>query len=949
MRSEPDVPDGTHLGRVDGGDCHHRLRLCFALLATLQHDAVLSQLIRQRLAVTVEATARPFRSVVDLGLPVSMMRNKLALLERAQESDPAIQSIVLFNPSGIIVERSGSYAPTKVPRDILEAQAHESSNRWGIETADEVISGAAIRTDEGGLVAGVFAVYPKTELEARSQAVVKAIGWAAATITIFSAGLAFLAVRIRVGGVTSSLKRIEQTLSPPGAAPLSVIPAGLGSEVHGARRSPLTAAMDHLAEQLISASARYGQILNSLGIHKLPEITPLTGPRETVLVGIAEGAATRRFARSVTPIVIVLALGSAILLGYVAYRNINDSFTPEIERRTQLIGAVATADIRRSVEAGVPIAALSGGAEYLGHLLKDFPEISYFAVLDDKPVIEVGKPSDSLSAQLAVFPILREGKSVGTVVAGSDPDYIARQFLDVVIDLGVVLLVIVLFCFELIVVMMTQSVTGPLDRLLHLTELQAGGDFSKRLYTHGRGLIERLGMILSNRAEQLNALVVQGFPLSGSALSSKDGTGVAAMQIAGKPPAFLRFCSLTDVRLPLFLFAIADELPLSFFSLFAREQENPFAWLGEGVAIGLPLATYLGAALLGAPIARPLGVRLGYRRLFVAAALATFLAKFGLYFAHTIVEVILYSGINGIAYVLATLACQDYVLDMLPKADRSRSISLFRATLFSGFFAATALGGILADRLGQRPVFAICGVISVVAAILIWKMVPRTQQARKPVEDDEEVVDSISFNVLAPMRSAAFAAVALGSVIPFAIIDYVFISYLLPLQMDAAGANISEIARVMMCFFLAMIVGGYAEGRLPAWLSSPGPLLTLCSVVAGLALLASSLLHWIWLIQVAAVAAGLMLGLVGGPQTALVMEAAEGPLQRLGTSAVLGTIRVIERGGAIMGLVLVGWLTDTLGYAGAVGLIGIMTLAGAGLFILLRVLARHGASSGRRS
>ncbi|MCO6056586.1 MFS transporter [Pseudomonas sp. MOB-449] len=921
----------------------------FAVLAILQHDAIFSQLIRQRLAVTVEATARPFRSVVDLGLPVSTMRNKQALLERTQESDPAIQGIVLFNPSGIIVERSGTYAAAKVPREVLEVQARETSGRWGIETAGELISGASIRDETGELVAGVFAVYQKTELDTRSRAVARGIGWAAAAITALFAGVAYLAVRIRVGGVTESLGRMAQTLAPLGGTPAGPSAERQENEAGGESRSLLAIAMASLIEQLTAASARYRQILNSLGIQEPADIPRLTGPRETLLVGIPERAATRRFARSVTPIVVVLTLGSAIVLGYVAYRNINDSFRPEIDRRTQLIGAIATADIQRSVEAGVPITALAGGAEYLEHLLADFPEISYFAVLGDKPVLEVGKRPAAQRTQAAVFPIAVDGKTIGEVVAGNDPDYTARQFLDVVIDLGVVLIVIVLFCFELIVVMMTQSISGPLDRLLHLTELQAAGDFSKRLFVHGRGVIERLGQLLSDRAEHLNALVARAHRAADAPPGTTAAVIASGIQIAGRPPAFMRFCSLTDVRLPLFLFAMADELPLSFFSLFAREQANPFSWLSEGVAIGLPLATYLGAALLGAPIARPLGKRLGYRRLFVVAALSTFLAKFGLYLAHNIVEVILYSGINGLAFVLASLACQDYVLDMLPKADRSRSIGLFRATMFSGFFAATALGGILADRLGQRPVFAICAVISIIAAVLLWRMVPCTRRANGAAGVEEEAQEAISFNVLAPMRSAAFAAVALGSVIPFAIIDHVFISYLLTLQMDAAGASISEIARVMMCFFLAMILGGYAEGRLPAWITSPGLLLVLCSVVAGTALLVSSILPSVWLTQVAAVGSGAALGLAGGPQTALVMDAAEGPLQDLGASAVLGTIRVIERGGAIIGLVLVGWLTDALGYSGAVGLIGIVVLAGAGLFILLRLIASHGAMSGRRA
>ncbi|MEX6500997.1 MFS transporter [Pseudomonas zhanjiangensis] len=918
-----------------------------AVLAILQHDALLSQLIRQRLAVTVEATARPFRSVVELGLPVSMMRNKRALLERALESDPAIRGVVLFSPAGIIVERTGIYAPARVPRDVLEVQAREASERWGIETAGELISGASIRNDAGEPIAGIFAVYPKAELATRSRAVARSIGWAALVITLLFAGLAYLAVRMRVGGVTAALGRIEQALGQlegTPAAPSTEPPAAATGRTG---RASIALAIESLSERLDAASARYRRVLLALGMAEPRGLAPLSGPRETLLVGLPERTATRRVARSLTPIVLALSLGSAVLLGAVAYLSINDSFRPELERRTQLIGAIASADIQRSVEAGVPLTALAGAAEYLEHLRADFPEISYFAVLGDRPVLEVGDRPDPQRSPSAVFPIAVAGKTIGAVVTGNDADYAARQFLDLVIDLVVVLLVIVLFCFELIVVMMSQSISGPLDRLLHLTELQAAGDFSKRLVVHGRGLIDRLGQRLSERAEQLNAAVAQRYRAGDAPPGCQGPVSKTGTSIAGQPPALLRFCSLTDVRLPLFLFAMADELPLSFFSLFARAQENPFPWLGEGLAIGLPLATYLGAALLGAPIARPLGKRLGYRQLFVCAALSTFAAKIGLYFAQGIGEVVLYSGINGLAFVLASLACQDYVLDMLPKADRSRSISLFRATLFSGVFAATALGGILADRLGQRPVFAICALLSIIAAVLLWRMVPPTRRAHRAAAATDDTPEPISFNVLAPMRSAAFAAVALGSVIPLAIIDHVFISYLLTLRMDAAGASISEIARVMMYFFLAMIVGGYAQHRLPSGLAAPGLLLVFCSVVAGTALLASSLLPAIWLTTLAAVACGAALGLAGGPQTALVMDAAEGPLRDLGTSAVLGTIRVIERGGAIAGLVLVGWLADALGYAGAVGLIGILVLAGAGLFILLRLLASHGAMSGR--
>lgn len=409
----------------------------------------------------------------------------------------------------------------------------------------------------------------------------------------------------------------------------------------------------------------------------------------------------------------------------------------------------------------------------------------------------------------------------------------------------------------------------------------------------------------------------------------------------------MRFCSLSDVRLPLFLFAMADELPLSFFSLYTRAQANSLSWLAEGVVISLPLAAYLLAALLGAPLARPLGARLGYRRLFIVAALVTFLAKLGLSRAETVVELIVLSGVNGLAFALASLACQDYVLDMLPKDSRSRSMGLFRATLFSGIFAATALGGILADRLGQRPVFVVCALLSVASALLIWRMLPAGRPAGA-LQERSEAEEKLSFNILAPMRSPALAALAFGSVIPLAIVDHVYISYLLALQMDELGASISTIARVMMCFFLALIFGGYAEGRLPSRLSTPGYLLVASSILTGVLLLISAWLPSIWSTLAAAIGAGFALGLAGGPQTALVMAAAEGALAHLGSSVTLGAIRVLERGGAIIGLIAIGQLSDTTGYSGAVGIIGLAVLLGAGLFAVLGLVARQAIAHGRK-
>lgn len=920
-----------------------------SLFSVLQHDVIFSQLIRQRLAVTVEGTARPFRSVVEMGLPVSMMRNKRDLLERARGTDPAIKEVVLFNPSGIVVESTPARPPGRIPREVLQVQLQSIDSRWSLETDTELISGASIRNEAGTVVGGILAVYPGTELKARSAAVARQIGLASAGLFVLFSAIAYLILRARLKAVVKGLGRLEHAL------------ASLGHEGRRAAQSDVSSvklgllgnALDKLEEGLDDASRKY-----KLAKARLEALLPedaaalaLDGARELVLVGVPETALTRSFARRLTPVIAALALGSALALGYVAYLSINESFRPEIVKRTLLIGTDAAANIQRTIEAGVPIDKLVGGLQYFDHILADFPEISYFSVVTDEPVLEVGKHSARARSTRSSFPITIGGEKVGEIVTETNPDYIATQFRDVVLDLGVVVLVIILFAFELIVVVMAISVTGPLDRLHHLVDLQAGGDFSKRLIASTRSEIERLGTSLSERAERLNALfaaarrAIMAGAASNNGPSSREVLG-PGFRLAGRRPAVLRFCSSTDIRLPLFLFAMADELPLSFFALYARAAENPFTWLSDGFAIGLPFAAYLLTALLSAPFARPLGKRFGYRRLFVAAAVLTVFAKLGLFYAHNIFEVVLFHSMNGIGFAFASLACQDYVLDMLPKGARSRSMSLFRTTLFSGVFAATALGGILADRLGQRPVFIICAGLAIAAAVLIWRLLP-VGQPTIASGDERAEEERLSFNVLAPMRNAQFAAIALGIVIPQAIIDHVFISYLLALQMDEMGRSVSDIARVMMCFFLMLVLAGSLQGKLWERFRRPASVLAGSSILAGVVLLAAATMPSTWTILLAASSAGFALGMSGGPLAVLIMESAEGPLAHLGTSTVLGAVRVLERGGSIIGLLLIGAVTDYAGYSGATGIIGLITLAGAAGFVLLFAQGRK--AIGRRN
>jgi hypothetical protein len=67
------------------------------VLCVLQFEAILSALIRERLAILAQITQASFRSALDLALSLEKIRNARAILEQAQASDPAITALHIFD------------------------------------------------------------------------------------------------------------------------------------------------------------------------------------------------------------------------------------------------------------------------------------------------------------------------------------------------------------------------------------------------------------------------------------------------------------------------------------------------------------------------------------------------------------------------------------------------------------------------------------------------------------------------------------------------------------------------------------------------------------------------------------------------------------------------------------------------------------------------------------
>lgn len=416
--------------------------------------------------------------------------------------------------------------------------------------------------------------------------------------------------------------------------------------------------------------------------------------------------------------------------------------------------------------------------------------------------------------------------------------------------------------------------------------------------------------------------------------------------ITANRPTLVRFSNLSDVRLPLFLFAAADSFPLSFFSLYVRDAQNPLTWLNPGIVISLPLAAYLLAVVFGSSSARSLSRRIGHRNLFLLSTIPGALANVGFFFSTNVLEIVFFCVLSGIGYAFASLSCQDYVIDAAPKEQRAQSLGLFHVAIFGGIYAGTALGGVIADRLGERSVFLLCTALVVVAGAMIFCMLPPSGHASALSQAGARLSPR---RLVATMAEAKFATLLFGIILPQTILDQVFISYLLSLQMNALAFSSADTGRMMMIYFLMIILSGSLYGRLPAGKLPPAIIATVGALTGGLTLLVASVSTNGWTMLVAAVGTGVGYGMVQGPQTAMVMDMVEGELAHLGAEAVLGTVRVMERLSSVAGLFIVAGIAGSFGYSAGMATIAVLVLIGAGAFFIQRIAASHLSLSRRRN
>lgn len=661
---------------------------------------------------------------------------------------------------------------------------------------------------------------------------------------------------------------------------------------------------------------------------------------------------TRRLILVMAAVMVV----SSLAVAYLTLNAFNRLLAPELENKANLIGHIVIADLRRALGFGIPLDAVYGADTYLDGIVADHTELTYIAIFDANgsllyrggaladPVLgalkgittaRAGAVTEIGDALDHAVPLVAGATILGRVHVGIDRRFVQRQLDDIFFDIVVILIAAVLVTLEIMLALVLVYGTGPIHRLHHLLDQQARGDFTHVLTLQARDTVGRAAGRLSESAQSLHAAFREARVRSGEIPERLRDVGARFGLLAEGGPVPLRRAGASDVRIPLFLFAFAEELQKSFLPLFVREVYEPVPWLEESVVIGLPIAVYLVVLAIAAPFAGGWAARYGSRRLFLLGLAPAITGFLGCAVADSVGELVVWRGVTALGYAMISIACQDYVIASSPEGRWGRNLIILVGVIMSATMCGTAIGGILADRMGYNAVFVLAALFALSAGAVAAGTL--TDEKAKVTEGAGPGRLRAVLTVVANLRFVIFL---LCIAVPANVLVAAYLWYLVPLYLSDLGSSASEIARVIMSYYLFIVIMGPLASRLADRPERLGWIVGIGSFLSAGGLIAFHDWRNVWAVVIAVVVLGLTHALAKGAQAPLALKICAREIRSVGRNTVLGFLRFLERMGSMLGLLLAASLIETYGHGTVIFVIGALTSGAAVLFLLVYFLGR---------
>ena len=378
----------------------------------------------------------------------------------------------------------------------------------------------------------------------------------------------------------------------------------------------------------------------------------------------------------------------------------------------------------------------------------------------------------------------------------------------------------------------------------------------------------------------------------------------------------------------LFLFAVA--LSVSFLPLHMASLYKPMFGLSKDIVLGLPISVEMLCVLIVLfPSAGWMDRRGWHEPFFVGG----FIAVIGLFLSGIAtgpLEFIFYRGIMGAGYGFSWIALQGFVVSNCTANERATGMSTLVAGIFAGSICGSAVGAMLAERIGYRPVFFIAAGIMVFSLFFTLLFLKNYFiKPKVPASGPQKHVKGAFFKIMLN-RNIFFTFIF--SIIPTSICVVGVLYYMSPIYLNRIGTTQSNIGRAFMVYGLCMIYIAPLISRLVDKTANKRIFIVISGLCSGLGLIVFYYFNGFFTMLFMIFMLGIASSFGTASQLVFVLDLKIS--NEIGLGKVMSFQRTADKIGQMMGPIIFGLVAGIVGVESGIAATGFIYL----LFTLLLIV-----------
>jgi len=654
---------------------------------------------------------------------------------------------------------------------------------------------------------------------------------------------------------------------------------------------------------------------------------------------------------------LAVVLGTLTFFSYQTTNLFINAMRPDFEAKAVLVSDTIKAQFQRASDLNFDIADMRDLSRFLDDAIDNHPEVVYAVVTipanrslqASNKFAKDPRISSELRTHILAKKTAERSQSFGNVVdvttalpklgpndallhVGVDEKYIQTRLLEIKIDLFITLFVAVVITLEVLffVVLLTldrqsQTIRDFLDSVKAgiFPRVRTGNEASSPL---ARSLQHSIGMV----NDRYRALLQQG-----AAANLTTEPRRMLRKLIGSIDEKFQFSSMRKsmegdatvikaIRLPMFIFFFCTDLSRPFWPNFVGGFPPPMAGMDPSLLMALPMAMWALTMMLVTPFGPRLVQVLGVRKSLLAGMVPAAVGTLMCAFATGYMELVIWRCVTAAGFGIVSVTGILYVTMAAQSGRSARSAAVFIGAQTAAGVCGTAMGGILADRLGYSGTLFVSAALIACNCLLVARIISSASPARVSGGENEDEGSLASYAKV--LRSLSFVSFIPLAALPPRIVLTGFLLFMTPVVLHNLEYSDAAVGRFMMCYFISNLLFTPLVARVLDRFNCHRSLLLVGSALMGGAVL---LFSWSTLVS-SLVASMVLLGLGMSLTTTSLISII--PVQFVrecateGQGTVTSLLRVVERIGSILGPLLVALLIKSFGFSEGAMILG-LTLA----------------------